>query len=90
VKFEILGHIEGIEAIAVGISMRDLAYLEKTYGSGRWSKLKGKAGPADGTAPTDLFRQQGVLAFSSSRLSLGWIRALPIGWALLFEDTVVL
>lgn len=42
-KFEILGHIEGIEVIAVGISIRDLAYLEKTYGSGRWRKLKGKA-----------------------------------------------
>jgi hypothetical protein len=43
VKFEILGQVEGIEVIAVGTSIRDLAYLQKTYGSGRWRKVKGKA-----------------------------------------------
>ena len=42
-KFEIIGQIEDIEVITVGSSIRDLAYLEKTYGSGRWRKLKGRA-----------------------------------------------
>ncbi|MGA7877418.1 MAG: hypothetical protein WCA08_17290 [Desulfoferrobacter sp.] len=42
-RFEILDQIEGIEVIAVGTSIRDLGYLEKTYGGGRWRKLKGKA-----------------------------------------------
>ena len=41
-KFEVISQIEGIEVIAVGTSIRNLAYLEKTYGSGRWRKLKGK------------------------------------------------
>jgi hypothetical protein len=40
-KFEVISQIEGIEVIAVGASIRNLAYLEKTYGSGRWRKLKG-------------------------------------------------
>jgi len=43
VKFEVLDQINEIEVIAVGTSIRNLAYLEKTYGSGRWRKLKGKA-----------------------------------------------
>ncbi|MEO6723822.1 MAG: hypothetical protein ABIP14_00835 [Blastocatellia bacterium] len=43
VKFEIIGKIEAIETIAVGTSIRDLAYLQKTYGPGRWRKLKGVA-----------------------------------------------
>jgi hypothetical protein len=43
VKFEIVGQIEDIEIIAVGTSIRDLAYLQKVYGRGRWRKLKGKA-----------------------------------------------
>ena len=42
-KFEVISRIEGIEVIAVGTGIRNLAYLEKTYGSGRWRKLKGKA-----------------------------------------------
>ena len=42
-KFEVLDQISEIEVIAVGTSIRNLAYLEKTYGSGRWRKLKGKA-----------------------------------------------
>ena len=41
--FEIIGEIEGIEAIAVGKSIRDLARLRKRYGTGRWRKLKGMA-----------------------------------------------
>jgi hypothetical protein len=43
VKFEIIGQIENIEVISVGTGIRNLTYLEKTYGSGRWRKLKGKA-----------------------------------------------
>ncbi len=42
-KFEILDQIEGIEVMAVGTSIRDLAYIQKMHGSGRWRKLKGKA-----------------------------------------------
>ena len=42
-KFEIVRRIEKIEVIAVGANIRNLAYLEKVYGSGRWRKLKGIA-----------------------------------------------
>ncbi len=42
-KFEILNQIEEIEVIASGTGIHDLAYLEKTYGAGRWRKLKGTA-----------------------------------------------
>ena len=42
-KFEILGNIEAIEIIATGTGIRDLAYLQKVYGRGRWRKLKGIA-----------------------------------------------
>jgi len=41
VKFEILGRIEAVEIIAVGAGVRNLAYLEKGHGPGRWRKLKG-------------------------------------------------
>jgi hypothetical protein len=39
--FEITGKIADIEAIAVGTSVREIARLQKVYGSGRWRKLKG-------------------------------------------------
>jgi hypothetical protein len=42
-KFEIVGKIEAIEIIAVGNSIRVLPHLRKTYGPGRWRKLKGSA-----------------------------------------------
>ncbi|MHC5615179.1 MAG: hypothetical protein ACYTXA_30435 [Nostoc sp.] len=42
-NFEIIGDITNIEIIAVGISIRELERLRKTYGSGRWGKLKGFA-----------------------------------------------
>lgn len=42
-KFEVISQIEGIEVIAAGTGIRNLAYLEKTYGSGRWRKLKDRA-----------------------------------------------
>lgn len=41
--FEIVGDIQDIETIAVGSHIRDLAYLQKVYGRGRWRKLKGDA-----------------------------------------------
>lgn len=41
--FEVVSKIENIEIIAVGSSIRDLEWLRKNYGSGRWRKLKGFA-----------------------------------------------
>jgi len=41
--FEVIGTITEIETIAVGSKIRDLPRLRKTYGRGRWRKLKGIA-----------------------------------------------
>jgi hypothetical protein len=41
--FEIISKIENVEIIVVGSSIRDIDRLRKTYGSGRWRKLKGFA-----------------------------------------------
>ena len=41
--FEVISKIEDIEIIAVGSKIRDLEWLRKNYGSGRWRKLKGFA-----------------------------------------------
>jgi hypothetical protein len=41
--FEILTEIVGIETIAIGTGIRDLRRLVKSYGDGRWRKLKGVA-----------------------------------------------
>ena len=41
--FEVISKIEDLEIIAVGGKIRDLEWLQKTYGSGRWRKLKGLA-----------------------------------------------
>jgi hypothetical protein len=41
--FEILGEIEQIENIAVQERIRDIDRLRKTFGSGRWRKVKGIA-----------------------------------------------
>jgi hypothetical protein len=38
-----VGKIEDIEIIAVGSSVDVLLYLHKTYGHGRWRKMKGAA-----------------------------------------------
>jgi hypothetical protein len=43
VDFEIIGTIQNIETIAVGSRIRDIAYLKRVYGRGRWRKLKGIA-----------------------------------------------
>ncbi|GAB6162528.1 hypothetical protein JCM12298_16870 [Desulfothermus naphthae] len=41
--FEILTQITNRETIATGKSIRELKRLERTYGKGRWRKLKGIA-----------------------------------------------
>ena len=42
-KFEIIGPITDVIAIATGPGVRMRSYLRKTYGQGRWRKLKGIA-----------------------------------------------
>jgi len=42
-SFEIIGQIYGIEIIATGHGIRDLALLQKQFGHGKWKKLKGFA-----------------------------------------------
>ncbi len=39
--FKLIGEIDKVETIAVGGSIRDIARLRRTYGKGRWRKLKG-------------------------------------------------
>ena len=41
--FEIIGEVSDIETIASGPGVRVLPHLRKTYGCGRWRKLKGTA-----------------------------------------------
>ncbi len=43
IDFRLVGKIANIEIIATGKSIRDLARLNRTYGKGRWRKLKGIA-----------------------------------------------
>jgi hypothetical protein len=40
-EFEILGEIRNIETIATGGGVYIRRYLERTYGKGRWRKMKG-------------------------------------------------
>jgi len=49
--FEILGEIRNVETIAAGRGVYIRRYLERTYGRGRWRKMKGIATVrlADGT-----------------------------------------
>jgi hypothetical protein len=42
-KFEIIDRITNIQPIAIGSAIRDIAHLRKSYGAGRWRKLKGIA-----------------------------------------------
>ena len=42
-RFDILSEIAQIEVIATGSGIRNIAYLRKIYGRGRWRKLKGVA-----------------------------------------------
>lgn len=50
-KFDILGDIGDIETIAVGQGVHIRRHLERTYGRGRWRKMKGVASVqlSDGT-----------------------------------------
>ena len=41
--FEIISAIERIETIAVGGRIREIMWLRKQFGSGRWRKMKGVA-----------------------------------------------
>jgi len=41
--FEIINNITETETIAVGNAIREINRLRKSYGSGRWRKMKGKA-----------------------------------------------
>ena len=41
--FEVVSQITDIEIIAVGNSIRILPFLRKSFGKGRWRKLKGIA-----------------------------------------------
>ena len=41
--FDILGKITAIETIATGQGVYIKRYLERTYGKGRWRKMKGFA-----------------------------------------------
>jgi hypothetical protein len=43
VRFELVGAIEQIETIAAGPGVMVRSFLRKTYGRGRWRKLKGVA-----------------------------------------------
>ena len=42
-EFELIGPISEIEVIAVGARIQDLPRLRRSYGRGRWRKLKGVA-----------------------------------------------
>jgi hypothetical protein len=42
-RFKILGALDEIEKVAEGRGIRILPHLNKTYGKGRWRKLKGVA-----------------------------------------------
>ena len=41
--FEIIGELSAVETIAAGSGIRELAWLRKHYGRGRWRKRKGIA-----------------------------------------------
>ena len=42
-KFDVVGAITNVETIAAGPSVKVRSFLRKTYGRGRWRKLKGVA-----------------------------------------------
>jgi hypothetical protein len=42
-RFDILGEISCIETFATGSGTREIARLQRIYGSGRWRKRKGIA-----------------------------------------------
>ena len=42
-EFEIVGEITAVETIATSHGIRDLKRLRRSYGKGRWRKVKGVA-----------------------------------------------
>ncbi len=42
-EFEVVGPVSQVEIIAVGTRIRDIDWLKRIYGPGRWRKLKGVA-----------------------------------------------
>jgi hypothetical protein len=64
--FKILGDISGVETIATGAGIREIARLRKIYGRGRWRKRKGFANVRfeDGT---------------TARAEIHWYEATGIG-----------
>ena len=42
-EFEVISKIEGIETIAQGAGIRELANLRRLFGDAKWRKLKGIA-----------------------------------------------
>ena len=42
-KFDVVGAIADVETIAAGVSVKVRTFLRKTYGRGRWRKMKGSA-----------------------------------------------
>lgn len=51
VRHQLLSQITDVETLAIGSAIRDILYLRRRYGSGRWRKLKGIAtvSTGDGT-----------------------------------------
>ncbi|MCY7348113.1 MAG: hypothetical protein LH614_18125 [Pyrinomonadaceae bacterium] len=43
IDFTLIGEVENVEVIAVNRGIRDLARLNRSFGRGRWRKLKGSA-----------------------------------------------
>ncbi len=64
--FTIVGELSGIETIATGSGIRELARLRKLYGRGRWRKRKGIG---------DIRLQDGT----SARAEIHWYEATGIG-----------
>jgi hypothetical protein len=64
--FTIVGELTGIETIATGSRIRELARLRKLYGRGRWRKRKGIA---------DIRLPDGTFV----RAELHWYEATGIG-----------
>jgi hypothetical protein len=43
VKFDVVGNITEVETIAAGVGVKVRNFLRKSYGRGRWRKMKGTA-----------------------------------------------
>ncbi|HQY91849.1 hypothetical protein [Caldilinea sp.] len=65
--FELLSEISGIEPISRNRSIREIEYLNRRFGKGRWRKLKGTA--------TIQYKHSGRVV----RAELHWYEAHGIG-----------